>query len=52
VALDPEEPYLLDNYIKRQIGAFVEHYNHIRYDESIDNLNPADVYFGRVDTIG
>jgi putative transposase len=47
---------LLDNYylpsdLERQIGAFVEHYNHIRYHESIDNLTPADVYFGRAEAI-
>jgi putative transposase len=47
---------LLDNYylpsdLERQVGAFVEHYNHVRYHESIDNLTPADVYFGRAGTI-
>jgi RNA-directed DNA polymerase len=47
---------LLDNYylpgnLERQIGAFVEHYNHVRYHESIENLTPADVYFGRAETI-
>jgi RNA-directed DNA polymerase len=47
---------LLDNYylpgdLERQIGAFVEHYNHIRYHESIDDLTPADVYFGRAEAI-
>src|SRR2546429_4740661 len=47
---------LLDNYylpgdLERQIGAFVGHYNHVRYHESIDNLTPADVYFGRAETI-
>ena len=47
---------LLDNYylpgdLERQIDAFVVHYNHVRYHESIDNLTPADVYFGRAETI-
>src|SRR6478735_8275887 len=47
---------LLDNYylpgdLERQIEAFVEHYNHVRYHESINNLTPADVYFGRSETI-
>jgi putative transposase len=47
---------LLDNYylpgdLERQIGTFVEHYNHVRYHESIDNLTPADVYLGRAETI-
>lgn len=47
---------LLDNYylpgdLERQISAFVEHYNHTRYHESLDNLTPADVYFGRAGEI-
>ncbi|MHC2584603.1 hypothetical protein ACVI1J_003215 [Bradyrhizobium diazoefficiens] len=47
---------LLDNYylpgdLERQVGAFVERYNHVRYHESIDNLTPADVYFGRAEAI-
>ena len=33
------------------VGAFVEHYNHARYHESLHNLTPADVYFGRGETI-
>jgi putative transposase len=34
-----------------QVAAFVEHYNHHRYHESLSNLTPADVYFGRGQTI-
>lgn len=47
---------LLNNYylpgdLEQQISAFVEHYNHARYHESLDNLTPADVYFGRANSI-
>jgi len=47
---------LLENYyvpgdLERQVAAFVEHYNHGRYHESLGNLTPADVYFGRGETI-
>jgi len=31
----------------QNIEAFIEHYNHHRYHESINNLIPADLYFGR-----
>jgi putative transposase len=36
---------------KESIEAFVEQYNHWRYHESLNNLTPADVYFGRGQTI-
>jgi transposase InsO family protein len=47
---------LLDNYylpgdLQAHIDRFVDHYNHRRYHESLQNLTPADVYFGRGQTI-
>ena len=43
---------LLENYyfpgdLEANVGAFVEHYNHRRYHESLNKLTAADVYLGR-----
>lgn len=45
------ENYFLPGDLDASIKRFVEHYNHHRYHESLKNLTPADVYFGRGETI-
>jgi hypothetical protein len=45
------EFYFFPADLEAQVEAFVEHYNHQRYHESINNLTPADVYFGRGQSI-
>jgi len=45
------ENYFLPGDLKAQIGKFISHYNHKRYHESLQNLTPADVYFGRGQSI-
>jgi len=47
---------LLQNYffpadLNAQIEAFVDHYNHQRYHESLNNVTPSDVYFGQAQAI-
>ena len=46
----------LDNYycpdeLIEAINKFVNYYNHRRYHESLDNVTPADVYWGKKDQI-
>jgi transposase InsO family protein len=45
------EHYFLPGDLKHQIEAFVDHYNHQRYHESLNNVTPSDVYFGRAQAI-
>jgi len=39
--------YYLPWELEREINSFVEYYNNERVHESLDNMTPADVYYGR-----
>ena len=45
------ENYYLPGDLEASVGRFLDHYSHRRYHESLSNLTPADVYFGRGQTI-
>ena len=45
------ENYYLPGDLEANIDRFVDHDNHRRYHEGLQNLTPADVYFGRGHTI-
>jgi transposase InsO family protein len=39
--------YYLPSELQEHLQHFVNYYNHERYHESLDNLTPADVFYGR-----
>jgi len=41
------EHYFSPDQLRQRIGEFVDYYNNHRYHESLNNMTPADVYFGR-----
>jgi len=41
------ENYYLPGELKAALQKFVDYYNHERYHESLKNLTPADVFYGR-----
>ncbi len=45
------ENYFLPGDLEAQIEAFVDYYNHQRYHESLNNVTPSDVHFGRAQAI-
>ncbi len=43
--------YYLPSELQEHLQRFVSYYNHERYHESLDNLTPADVFYGRGEKI-
>jgi putative transposase len=47
---------LLQNYyfpteLEKALARFVDYYNNECYHESLENLTPADIYFGKVEEV-
>jgi hypothetical protein len=44
-------PYTAPSALREAVAAFVDFYNHRRYQEALGNVTPADVYYGRREAI-
>ena len=42
-----ENKYYFPGELEEELQGFVSYYNHERYHESLNNLTPADVFYGR-----
>jgi putative transposase len=45
------ENYFFPDQLRAALDSFVHYYNNERYHESLENMTPADVYFGRTQQI-
>ena len=45
------EHYYSPDELRQRVAEWVDYYNHQRYHESLDNVTPADMYWGRYDQI-
>jgi len=45
------ENYFFPDQLREALESFVHYYNNERYHESLENMTPADVYFGRAKQI-
>jgi len=45
------DTYFLPSMLQQAIADFVAYYNYERYHESLDNVTPADVFFGRYEEV-
>ena len=43
--------YFCPEELEEALDQFVNYYNHKRYHESLNNVTPADVYFGKQEQI-